>query len=74
MCSLMFDYSNCNIRKKSNGSKNSLLSGIAILSKMNSCTKISMSKMYGMNGAGNNGDSGGPGTNEFWIHNMVLKL
>lgn len=41
---------------------------------MNSCTKISMSKMYSMNGAENNGDSGGSGTNEFWIHNMVLKL
>ncbi|TAL80399.1 MAG: hypothetical protein EPN88_01275, partial [Bacteroidetes bacterium] len=63
--------------KKLIGSKSRLLIGIgflfAILSISNSCSKNTMSDMYGTGaGTGSKGGSGGPGTNEVWIQGMAF--
>jgi len=62
--------------KKLVGSQSRLSIGavalLAILSISISCTKT-MNTMYGTgNGIGNNGGSGGPGTNEVWIQGMAF--
>jgi plastocyanin len=63
--------------KKLIGSKSRFLIGIpilfAILSISNSCTKNTMSDMYGMgSGTGGKGGSGGPGLNEVFIQSMAF--
>jgi plastocyanin len=56
------------------GSKSRITTGIALLlaifSISNSCTKNSMSNMYGT--GGDTGGAKGPGTNEVWIQNMAF--
>jgi plastocyanin len=56
------------------GSKNRLLTGIALLFAVLmisfSCSKSSLSNMYG--GGGGGGGNGGPGANEVWIQGMAF--
>ena len=61
--------------KKSIGSKNRILTGIAILLTIfvitGSCTKT-MDNMYGMSNSPATGSSTGPGANEVWIQSMAF--
>lgn len=45
---------------------------VAIMSITSSCTKSSMSNMYGGGGGGGGGGNGGPGPNAVWIQNMAF--
>jgi plastocyanin len=45
---------------------------VAIMSITNSCTKSSMSNMYGGGGGGGGGGNGGPGANAVWIQGMAF--
>lgn len=72
---LMFVIHNkISIMKKLIDTKGKFSLGVAVifafLSILNSCTKDSMSDMYGM--GNNNGGSGTPGTNEVWIKGMAF--